>query len=171
MKKIDFRENINRIKEIYPGCYQIILDFATVKFIPYLISDNYKYVWVYKHFLNDNIDWKEVNLPIIHHLDYKKVLAKSLNFDFIIPTTEFKEIMLDWKGGIDLIQMNQIPKYYFDLDKIYGKKKYELLKKECDFLFEVNIPSATDYGTLISNNKEFLESLLENQEINWEDLP
>lgn len=52
-----------------------------------------------------------------------------------------------------------------------GKSKYDLLKNECNYLFEINIPSATDYGTIISSNKEFLESLIENEEINWNDLP
>jgi len=40
----DWEENINTIKEIFPGQFQIILDFATNKFVEFALSDQYKYV-------------------------------------------------------------------------------------------------------------------------------
>lgn len=88
-----------------------------------------------------------------------------------MPTEEFKTIMSGWEGGIQLIQINKLPPQYLDLNRITGNKRYEILKNECDYLFEVDIPSATDYGTLISPNKVYLQSLLENTDIDWENLP
>lgn len=171
MKTIDFRDNINCIRETSSGRYRIMLDFATTNILPFLISDKYNYVWVHNHTTGKGFDWEEFKLPIKDNSVNIKTLARSLTFDFILTTNEFKNIMKDWKGGIQLIQMNNIPPYYLDLKKVKGNKRYEILEKECDYLFEVNIPPARDYGTLISPNREYLQSLLDNSEINWNDLP
>ena len=166
-----FRNNINCIQETAPGRYCIILDFATTKILPFLIRPEYHYIWVHHHKPGKGFDWEEFSLPIKDTSINITTLARSLTFDFILPTEEFKKIMQDWKGAIELIQMNKIPPYYLDLDKVKGNKRYEILQQECDYLFEVDIPSATDYGTLISPNKEYLELLLANPAINWHDLP
>ena len=171
MKTIDFRENINCIKETSYGRYRIILNFATTDILPYLIQDNYKYIWVHNHTTGKGFEWEEFNLPINDNSINIKTLAKSLTFDFILTTDKFKSIMTNWKKGIELIQMNNIPPYYFDLNRIKGNKRYEILQNECDYLFELDIPSATDYGTLISSNKEYLQSLIDNPKINWNNLP
>lgn len=166
-----FGNNINCIQETAPGRYCIILDFATTKILPFLIRPEYHYTWVHHHKPGKGFDWEECSLSIKDASINISTLARSLTFDFILPTEDFKKIMQDWKGGIELIQMNKIPPYYLDLDKVKGNKRYKILQQECDYLFEVNIPSATDYGTLISSNKEYLESLLGNPAINWHDLP
>ena len=70
-----------------------------------------------------------------------------------------------------MVQMNSIPPHYINLEEVKGNTRYELLREKCDFLFEVNIPSATDYGFIISNDREYLQSLLDNPEIDWKDLP
>jgi hypothetical protein len=41
---MDWKEKINTIKEIYTGHFQVILGFATVAFLPYVLSDDYEYV-------------------------------------------------------------------------------------------------------------------------------
>lgn len=73
--------------------------------------------------------------------------------------------------GISLVQLNVLPKYYLRGENITGKSRFDILKKECDYLFEIDIPEATDYGTLISSNLEYLHSLLSNKEIDWKNLP
>ncbi len=171
MKNINFHDNINCIKETAPGRYRIILDFATTNILPFLIRHNYNYIWVHNHTTGKGYDWEEFNLPIKDNTVNIKTLARSLTFDFILTTEEFKKIMTNWKGGIELIQMNNIPPYYLDLDKVKGNMRYEILKNECDYLFEVDIPSAKDYGTLISPNREYLQSLLDHPELNWNNLP
>lgn len=67
--------------------------------------------------------------------------------------------------------MNKLPSYYLNPNGIKGKTFYDLLQKECDLLFEVNMPNATDYGTLRSCNREYLQSLLDNPLIDWKNLP
>lgn len=86
-------------------------------------------------------------------------------------TTEFVKLLPEWGNGIQMIQINKEPPEYFDPYRIQGKKRYEILRSECDYLFELDIPSATDYGTLISSNKEYLEKLMKSNEINWQNLP
>ncbi|MXV53365.1 hypothetical protein GS399_20600 [Pedobacter sp. HMF7647] len=171
MNTVDFHDNINCIRETAPGRYRIILDFATTNILPFLIRSDYNYIWVHNHIAGKGFDWEEFKLPIKDNSMNIKTLARSLTFDFILTTDEFENIMTGWKGGIELIQMNNIPPYYLDLNKVIGNKRYEILEKECDYLFEVDIPSATDYGTLISPSRKYLQSLLDNPEINWSELP
>jgi hypothetical protein len=35
-----------------------------------------------------------------------------------------------------------------------------LLAKEVNYLFEIEIPGATDYAPIVSSNKEFLQDLI-----------
>ena len=136
-----------------------------------MLRDDYKYVWVHNHLAGTYAEWKEYELPILPTRENQKTLARGIRYDFILETTEFKNLLPDWNGGIQMVQMNRVPPYYLDLNRIEGNKRYELLRVECDFLFEVDIPSATDYGVLISNDRDYLQSLLDNPEINWNDLP
>ncbi|RYF85392.1 MAG: hypothetical protein EON98_06715 [Chitinophagaceae bacterium] len=168
---MDWRENINTLKEIYPGHFQIILDFATVDFLKFVLSDEYKYVWVYSHETKCSLDWKSYKLPLFDNQNYQEVLARQIRFDFIVPTTDFRALLPSFGPGITLTQLNELPKYYLNSATVKGKSRYDLLSKECDYLFEIDIPSATDYGTLVSSDKSFLQSLLDNQAIDWKSLP
>ncbi len=167
---MSWEENINNVKEIFSGTYQIILDFATNAFVPIILNNNYKYVWVYQHRILVKENWSSFDLPL-DHKKYHKVLARRITYDFIIPTSEFKEVYPNLGSGITLVQINKLPQYYLDPTRIEGKTRYELLSKECDYLFEIDIPSATDYGTLRSSNKVWLESLLIDKNIDWDRLP
>ncbi len=166
-----WQDNIGTIKENYKGHYQIILDFATNEFLNYLLDDRYRYVWVHKHTLKNNFEWNTFQLPLIDNQSTQEVLARRLSFDFVMETDAFKNVYSKLHPGIALVQINELPKYYLDLSVIKGKTRYDLLKKDCDYLFEIDIPSATDYGTLISPDKDWLQSLLDNNEIDWTNLP
>ena len=141
----------------------------------YVLDDNYKYVWISHHFVartndyKETCDWRQYNLPLYDNHTYHNILARKITFEFAMPTLEFKKVLPKLPPGIMLIQLNQLPNYYLQLDRIEGKTRYELLTKECDYLFEINLPS--DYGELVSPNKDWLESLLNNKSINWDDLP
>lgn len=167
----DWKENINTIKEIYPGQFQIILDFATNRFVEFALSDLFKYVWVYNHEMQDNVSWEKNSLPLNNNSENSVLLARKLRFDFVLPTKEFKTVLPKLSSGISLIQMNILPKAYLDPTQIKGKTLYDLLTKECDYLCQIEIPSATDYGTIVSSNKTYLQNLLENPGLNWADLP
>ncbi|GLR18230.1 hypothetical protein [Portibacter lacus] len=164
-------ENINSIKKTGDDRYRIILDFASVKLVQYLISNDYKYVWIYNHCLSNPSSWKNRSLPILDSKPEIKIKSKNVKFDFIIETNEFVKLLPEWGNGIQMIQMNKMPPDYFEPDKIRGKQRYQILKNDCDYLFELYIPSATDYGTLISPNVKYLENLLNSPEINWNNLP
>ena len=170
-------ENIHKIKEIYPWQFYTLLDFASNKFLEYILDDNYKYVWVSNHFVaktndyKESYDWGQYNLPLFDNNSYFNILARKITFEFAMPTVEFRKVLPELPPGTTLIQLNQLPNYYLQLDRIEGKTRYDLLTKECDYLFEIYLPSATDYGELVSPNKEWLESLLNNKSINWDDLP
>lgn len=88
-----------------------------------------------------------------------------------MPTIAFKEVLPKLSNGITLVQLNELPKFYLNPLTIKGRSRYELLSKECDYLFEVDIPSVTNNGILISSNRDWLQSLLEDKRIDWKNLP
>jgi hypothetical protein len=157
---MSWQENIGTIKEVYTGHYQIILDFATNSFLKYLLNDSYKYVWVSLHSPTHSLEWNTYQLPLLDNQSSYPVLARNINFDFVMETKAFKEVYLKFPPGITLVQLNKLPNYYIDSARIKGKTLYDLLYKECDYLYELDIPSATDYGTLVSANKDWLQSIL-----------
>lgn len=164
-----FKENINTIKEIYPGVFQIILDFATNGFIKFALRDSYEFIWLHGYEPKNNLNWLNYDLPISDKLQMN-VLARQILYDFVIKTTDYKKIENEIPNGVTLIQTNKLPPDFLDLKRLKGKTRYDLLKKECDFLFEIDLPSAVDYGTLISTNKDYLIELLSDKNINWTNL-
>ena len=165
-----FKDNINTIKEIYPGTFQIILDFASNKFIDHIIRDTHKLIWVHRYHLKNNDSWTKRQLPISDNLQ-STVFARHLSYDFVIGTIEFDKIKDEMPNGVTLLQINKQPPDFLDLRTIKGKTRYDLLKKECDYLFEIDLPSAVDYGTLVSSSENYLKELLADKNINWTDLP
>ena len=168
---MDFKEDINKIREIFPGTFQIILDFATNKFLQHALREDYKYVWVYNHIVKNQYDWQNRSLPLLEDGDNLEVLSRHLKFDFVLPTSQFQRLLPKLENGIMLVQLNKVPKYYIDVNTMKSKTFYQQLKKECDYLFAINIPSPTDYGTIVSCDKSYLESLLSDSKIDWNDLP
>jgi hypothetical protein len=168
---MSWMDNINTIKEIYPGHFQIILDFASNKFINHILSDDYKYCWVYNCETQGSGEWQNYQLPILDNIHLESVIARNISFSFILPTSEFRKLLPKLRNGIAMAQVNILPKYYLDPSRIKWRTRYDLLKKECDYLFEIDLPAAIDYGTIRSSNRDYLQSLLDNEEINWSDLP
>ncbi|NVN95369.1 MAG: hypothetical protein HXX18_08825 [Bacteroidetes bacterium] len=170
MTRNSFKENINTIKEIYPGFFQIILDFASKRFIDDILREKYKFIWISNYELKNNFSWINCELPISDKTKMP-VIARQISYDFIINYSDFDKIKQDIPNGLTLLQINKMPPDFLDLRRIKGKTRYDLLKKECDFLFEIDLPNAVDYGTLISPDKNYLIELLNDKKINWSDLP
>src|SRR5258708_3671268 len=103
---MSWQENINTIKELYPGHYQIILDFATNAFLKHVLDERYKYVWVINHTLTDYPNWHQHNLPLFDNQNSYNILSRYITFDFAMPTKEFKELIPKLNSGITLIQLN-----------------------------------------------------------------
>ncbi len=170
MTQNSFKENINTVKEIYPGVYQIILDFASNKFIEFILRAEYELIWIHDFEPKNISSWNKYNMPISTRLS-KNVAARHISYDFIIKTAEFEEIKKEIPNGITLIQIKNKPPEFLDLKRLKGKTRYDILKKECDYLFELDLPSAVDYGTLISSNENYLIELLNDSKIDWNNLP
>jgi hypothetical protein len=170
MTQNSFKENINTIKEIYPGIFQIILNFASKEFIKFVLRENYKFIWIHSYEPNNNLVWSEYDLPISDKF-HMNVLARQLSFDFVIKTEDFAKIKNEIPNGVTLLQTNLLTPEFLDLKRLKGKTRYDLLKKECDFLFEIDLPNAVDYGTLVSTNKDYLTELMNDKKIDWTNLP
>lgn len=165
-------DHLHTIREIYKGVYHVFLDFPSIKFLKYVLKDEYPFVWIDNYYpgFPDN-DWNRLSLPVFKNMENKDVLARNVSFDLVLLTTEFKEKINLWENGGTFFQIKKLPPDYLDMKRIEGKTRYDLLKKECDYLFEIKIAEPLDYGEIVSNDKKFLEELLSNPEINWDDLP
>ena len=87
-----------------------------------------------------------------------------------MPTADFIKIYNQLPEGITIIQIDKLPPQWLNLDKVNEKSRYDLLVKECDFLFEINIRYPRDYSELITKEKSFLNQLLASPQINWDDI-
>jgi hypothetical protein len=96
MKKFTLQENINKICETAPGRFRIVLNFATVKIVKHLLDEDYKYVWVHNHMPGSYSAWHEFDLPIVPKIENKKILAKTVRYNFIMETSEFKNLLPKW---------------------------------------------------------------------------
>ena len=167
----DIKDNINSIKEVYPGVYSITLNFASNNIIQHILSDNYKYVWVNNYQPPQANNWTNSFIPLFGHSDGINTLNRRLKLEFAMPTKDFRAVIAKMSNGLTVIQINKLPPEYLDIERLQGKTLFQLLEKECDYLFYLNIPEPIDYGTLISSNLKFLQDVLENTALNWNDLP
>ncbi|HEV2803031.1 MAG TPA: hypothetical protein VGW12_21370 [Pyrinomonadaceae bacterium] len=159
---------IHKIKEIHPGVFWMLLDWPTSKLLHLLLSDKYQYVWCHNHLVG-NYTWDKFTLPLFGGSTTYNVISRTVTFDFILPTGEFRSILPQLRAGIHVVQVDRLPPDYFDLDKVKGKERYRLLN-ECDWLFEFDVPG-NDYGQIASPRKEWLESILHSDKIDLKNLP
>ena len=153
---------INKITEIYPGHYSMLLDFPTLDLLEDILDKSYKYVWVVNYVLQ-GCDWSNNSYHLFNE-STKNVQIKNLKLDFIMDTLEFIEWIPCIKNNLHILQVNKIPPYYLDLSRMNGKTKYDLLKKDTDYLFDINLPYSSissDYVELVSPDLSFLKALLD----------
>ncbi len=151
---------VNKIREIYSGHYQVILDFPTPNDLKYILDGSYTYVWGVQH--NElRSSWKEYNYSLFGQRDFEIGYARNIQMEFLIDTKSFLKLLPEIKQTIHLVQTNIIPPYYLDLNILDGNKKYALLKEKTDYLLEITIPGASDYAPLVSSNLSYLEMVVE----------
>ena len=160
--------DVHKIKEIHPGVFWMLLDFPTSKLLHFFLSDEYQFVWCHNHLVG-NYTWDKFRLPLFTGNSSYEVISRVVSFDFILPTSKFRNILPQLRAGVHVVQLNKLPPDYFDLDKVKGKERYRLLS-ECDWLFEFDVPG-NDYGQIASPRKELLEELLNHAEIDLKNLP
>ncbi|MEZ4919227.1 MAG: hypothetical protein R2792_08985 [Saprospiraceae bacterium] len=82
-----------------------------------------------------------------------------MKLELLIPTDMFLKLIPSISQTVKIIQTNTEPPYFLNLENIHGKTRYNLLKKHLDYLFELDMPGASDYSPIISPNKAFLETI------------
>jgi len=152
---------VNKIEEIYNGHYQVMLDFPTPTDLVKVIDNSYQFICRIDH-NEGRSSW----LPYVHTLFGERpietpLFARNISMEFLCRTTTFIKLLLKVKQTVRIIQTNIMPPEYLELKKLSGKPKYDLLKSKLSYLFEIEIPGATDYAPLISSNISFLHSVIE----------
>ena len=150
---------VNTIKEIYIGHYQVILDFPEPKDLLKIIEPSYKYIWGFEH--NENsIEWAEYTHSIFGKPCNENFRVRNINMEYLIETHSFLELIPFIRNGVKLIQTNITPPHYLNMDRLKGKGRYDLLKSRIDYLFEICMPMAIDYAPIVSPNLTFLENVI-----------
>lgn len=90
---------VHKIKEIHPSVFWMLLDFPTSKLLPFILSDEYQYVWCHNHRVG-NYSWNEYLLPLFQDKVAYDVVSRIVLFDFIVSTEKFKELLPKLKAGV-----------------------------------------------------------------------
>jgi len=153
--------NCNEITKLYEGHYQLILDFHSKLDIIKILDTSCKYVWGINH-IENSVNWATYNHTLYEcEIDNSEILVRNIQMEYIISTEEFINVIPLIKQKINIVQTNIVPPYYLNLNRLNGKGKYDLLKKEINYLFELDVPGASDYITIVSPNIDFLQSINE----------
>jgi len=151
----------NVIKEIYKGHFMAILDFSSPSDLVKVIDESCKYVWSIEHKEN-SFKWGEYDYFLYgKRTKSNSILARNITLEYLIETSDFLQSISDIHQTIKIIQTNIVPPYYLDLERLKGKGKYDLLKERIDYLFEIEIPGAVDYASIVSPHFEFLEKVID----------
>jgi hypothetical protein len=152
---------INKIKEIYPGYFHVLLDFPEKKDILKILDFTYTFIWGINH-IENSIEWGGYHHSLFSKFgNMQDIKVRNIEMEYLMTTQAFAEYVPLINQAINIIQINVEPPYYLDLKKFQGKPRYDMLRIKTDFLFELDMPASPDYTPLISPNKEFLESVID----------
>ena len=149
---------INKIKEIYKGHYWVLLDFPTKEILNQMIDMSFKYVWIIDYVENQYV-WNDISCNFLG-TEAKNVAFRNTHTEVLVETKDFISMIPQIHQGIHLILLNKKPPVYLDVNKIKGASKYDILKKETDYLFEIKLPGSPDYTEVISSSQDYLIQLL-----------
>lgn len=150
----------NKIKEIYKGHYQTILDFPTPNDLFNIVDISYKYIWGFEH-TESQVEWNNYDFLLFgQKTDYNKVKVRNLEMEYLIETSSFLELSPQIHQTVRIVQTNHIPPFYLDIKRVSGRGKYDLLREKIDYLFELEMPGAIDYAPLVSPSISFLERVI-----------
>lgn len=149
----------NKIIELYKGHFQIILDFPEKSDLYKIIDKSYKYVWLFDH-IEDSIEWCDYKHSIFGLFDNTvNIKARNIKMEVLLTTEDFLKYIPLISQTVKIIQTNIEPPYYLNLENLKGKAKYDLLKSKIDYLYELEMPGATDYSPIVSPRRDYLENL------------
>ena len=79
------------------------------------------YVLCWDHNVGD-YSWRKFHLPLIDPLEPITTLSRLANFDFVLQTEEFIEILPLMKPAIKAVQLSTVPPDYLDMRQIQGEQ-------------------------------------------------
>ncbi|MBI5913992.1 MAG: hypothetical protein HY842_01330 [Bacteroidetes bacterium] len=152
---------VNSIKEIYKGHFQVILDYPSPSDLGKILSKDYKYVWCISHEEN-RTNWSDYDYFMFgKRLEGVFVQARNIKMELILETDEFIELIPFINQTIKIIQTNVIPPSYLDIERLSGKGKYDLLRDKIGYLFELEMPGAIDFAPIVSPSLSYLKSIID----------
>ncbi len=148
-----------KIVEIFDGHYQVLLDSFDKLNLFRIIDRSYKYVWGIGH-IENAVEWANYNDSLYRSEIDTKVLARNISMEYLLKTEDFLKLVPSIHQTVKIIQTNIEPPYFLTIERLTGKGKYDLLRDKINYLFELEMPGASDYSTIISPDKMFLEALI-----------
>lgn len=151
-------------------CYSMILKNVSKDIIPFLVSPNYKYLLFVNYEYVPNHTWHILKETEFEGLN---VQGRNITFDLLVESNVFlnKPSAFLMPTGVRVIQMDNKPPWYLNFSRLNEKTQYEMLNKDCEWLFDFYASGQNMDCAISSSSKEFLESILTNPKLNLEDLP
>lgn len=148
------------VKEIHDGHFAVRLDFPSSAILTHLLNDQWSYVWGLKH-VEVRSKWEAYEGELFGTpMKKSSSQVRNLAFEFLVSTTEFIEVVNSINRSVHIVQVNKIPPSYINFDRLKGRGKYELLNKQLDYLFEIEIPGARDYAYLVSSKRSIIDKAI-----------
>ena len=151
----------NKIKEIAPGVYWVLLWCPESNILRELLDPNTPFVLCWDHTLG-NHTWQEFHLPLVEASNPIQLVSRLANIDFILPTDRFLGLLPMLGPAIRAVQLKSMPPNYLDMKTIKGKPLYRILG-ECGWHVLLDTP-ANDYGQVMSPMRSVLEKAIEMME-------
>lgn len=153
--------DVDKITEIYPGHYHTILNFPNASDLPKIIDNSYKFIWGLEH-NEGRSSWSKYQHTLFgKEIESESVQSRNICMEYLVSTNHFMELIPHINQTIKLLLINQEPPSYLKSDQLSGKTWYDMLKTKVDYLFEIEIPGASDYSPIISPKKNFLEEVIQ----------
>lgn len=148
----------NKIKEIAPGIYGVLLWCPQSHMLSELLDRQTPFVLCWDHDVG-NYTWRDFCLPVLDPREPIDVLSRIANFDFIVPTERFLEMLPGMKPAVKAVQLSSVPPDHLDMRRIQGKQLYRVLG-ECGWHVFLDTPG-NDYGQMMSPKREVLDRAIE----------
>ena len=149
----------NKIRKIAPRVYSVTLWCPESSLLQQLLDPAPSYVLCWDHNTMGADGWGVFKLPLFDPLEPISVYSRMANFDFVLPTKQFLDILPRLTPAIKAVQLSILPPAYLDMRSIRGKQLFRILG-ECGWHLFLDTP-ANDFCTLMSPEPTLLERAIE----------
>ena len=148
------------IREFRAGHFSGCLDYPLPAHAGLLVDPEVAYVWVIGH-EEGGVDWETYDGRLFGRAwPANDLRVRGLTGDFLLRTEDFVAMSAALRHSIHLIQLPQVPPYWFRGDVLRGKTKYEMLAEHLDYYLELDIAGARDIGTVVSRDRAVVEQVV-----------